>query len=93
MLVRSLQKMRITDRFAYLYIGTKIVETIDTTAARQTVVPLCRAVLLKATKQPQKCRQSRFRKVAETAIHIESKQSQTKNKITCYLLHQHKPVL
>ena len=39
---------------------------------------LCRAVSFKAIKQPQKCRQNRFRKIAGTAIHIESKQSQTK---------------
>ena len=48
----------------------KIVEAIDTAAIRQTVVTLCRAVLFKAIKQPQKCSQNRFRKIAETAIHL-----------------------
>ena len=51
---------------------------IDTAAARQTVVTLCHAVLFKAIKQPEKCHQNRFCKIAETAIQIESKQSQTK---------------
>ena len=51
-------------------------------AARQTVLKLRRAVLLKAIKQLQKCRQNRFHKIAEIAINIESKQSETKNKIT-----------
>ena len=71
----------------YLYIGTKIIEKIDTTAAQQTVVMFFRAILFKAIKQPQKCRQNRFCKIAEKAIHIESKQSQTKNKKSYYLLH------
>ena len=56
----------------------KIVEATDTAAIRQTVVTLCRAVLFKAIKQPQKCSQNRFRKIAETAIHLVFKQSQTK---------------
>ena len=46
---------------------------IDTAAARQTVVALCHAVLFKAIKQPEKCHQNRFCKIAETAIQIESK--------------------
>ena len=51
-------------------------------AARQTVLTLRRAVLLKAIKQLQKCCQNRFHKIAEIATNIESKQSETKNKIT-----------
>ena len=77
----------------YIYLfGTKIVETIDTAAARQTALTLCRAVLFKAIKQPQRCHQNRFRKIAATAVDTVSKQSQT-NKISYCLLHQHKPVL
>ena len=70
-----------SNRFVYAYIGTIIVEMIDTAAARQTVVTLCHAVLFKAIKQPEKCHQNRFCKIAETAIQIESKQSQTKKQI------------
>ena len=60
----------LTDLYIYLF-GTKIVETIDSAAAWQTVVTLCCAILFKVTKQPQKCRQNRLRKLAETAIHTE----------------------
>ena len=38
------------NRFVYLYIGTKIVETIDMAAGQQTVVTLCHAVSFKAIK-------------------------------------------
>ena len=62
----------LTDLYIYLF-GTKIVETIDTAAVRQTLVTLCRAVSFKAIKQPRKCRQNRLGKIAETAIHTESK--------------------
>ena len=51
---------------------------IDTTTARQTVMTLCDAVSFKTIKQSQKYRQKRFRKIAETTIYTESKQSQTK---------------
>ena len=73
---------KFSNRFVYLYIGTKTVEIIDMAAARQTVLTLRRAVLLKAIKQLQKCCQNRFHKIAEIATNIESKQSETKNKIT-----------
>ena len=73
---------KFSNRFVYLYIGTRIVEIIDMAAARQTVLKLRRAVLLKAINQLQKCRQNRFHKIAEIATNIESKQSETKNKIT-----------
>ena len=46
----------LTDLYIYLF-GTKIVETIDTTAVWQAVVTLYRAVSFKAIKQPKKCRQ------------------------------------
>ena len=52
---------------------------------------MCCAVSFKARKQSQKCCQNRFYKVAETAIHTEAKQSQTKSKISYYLLRRHKP--
>ena len=67
----------LTDLYIYLF-GTKIFETIDTAGVQQTVVEFCRAVLFKAIKTHQKCRQNRFRIIAETEIHIESQQSQTK---------------
>ena len=44
----------LTDICIYLF-RTKIVETIDTAAVRQTVVTMCRAVSFKAMKQPKKC--------------------------------------
>ena len=53
---------------------------------------LRRAASSTAVKQPQKCRQNRFRKIAEIEIHTESKQSQIKNKVSYNLLHQHKSV-
>ena len=65
----------LTDLYIYLF-GTKIVEMIDTANARWTVVTLCLAVLFKAIKQLQKCLQNSFCKIAETAIHTESKQKQ-----------------
>ena len=81
-----------TDLYIYLF-GTKTVETIDMAVVQQTVVTLCCTILFKAIKQPQKCLQNRFHKIAETEINTESKQIQTKNKISYYLLHQHKSVL
>ena len=81
-----------TDLNIYLF-GTKVVETIDMAVVQQTIVTLCCAILFKAIKQPQKCLQNRFHKFAETEINTESKQIQTKNKISYYLLHQHKSVL
>ena len=71
----------LTDLHIYLF-GTKIVEKIDTAAARQIVMTLCRAVSFKAIKQSKKFCQNRFCKIVETAIHTDSKQSQTKNKIS-----------
>ena len=43
----------LTDLHVYL-LGTKFVETIDTAAAPQTVVTLCRAASFKVIKQPPK---------------------------------------
>ena len=81
----------LTDLHIYLF-GTKIVEKIDTAAARQIVVTLCRPVSFKAIKQSKIFFQNRFRKIAETATRTESNQSQTKNNISYYLIHQRKPV-
>lgn len=61
------------NRFAYYLIGAKFIETIDTVAFPQNVVTLCRAVSFKVIN-PQKYRQNRFPKIAETAIHCESKE-------------------
>ena len=65
----------LTDLYIYLF-GTKIVETTDAAAARQTVVTLYGVVSFKAKKQSQKCRQIRFRKVAETAVETKSNKKQ-----------------
>ena len=74
----------LTDLYIYLF-ETKIVETIDTAAVRQIVASLCHVVSFKVKKQLQTCRQNRFRKTAETAIHTKSKQSQSKTKyLTMY---------
>ena len=80
---RITKENALTDLYIYLF-RTKIVETIDETAARQTVVTLCRAVLFKAIKQPTKYRQNTFHKIAETAMRAESKQSQTKKNILLF---------
>ena len=74
------------NRFAYYHIGAKFIETIDTVAFPQNVVTLCRAVSFKVINNPQKYRQNGFPKIAETAIHCESKQ---KGKVYHYLPHQH----
>ena len=88
---RITKENALTDLYIYLF-GTKIVETIDETAARQTAVTLCRAVLFKAIKQPTKYRQNTFRKTAEAATRrVQTKPN--KKKYPTILLHQHKPVL
>ena len=63
MLKGSLQKM--LNRFVYLSLRNKNCWNDFTAAVRQTVVTLRRAASSTAVKQPQKCRQNRFRKIAE----------------------------
>ena len=66
-----------------------------TAAVRQTLVTLCCTALFKAKKEPTKMpsKKKKKKKKSETAILTVSKQSYKKQKISYYLLHQHRPVL
>ena len=67
-----------------------------TAAVRQTLVTLCCTALFKAEKEPTKMpskKKKKKKKKSETAILTVSKQSYKKQKISYYLLHQHRPVL
>ena len=66
-----------------------------TAAVRQTLVTLCCTALFKAEKEPTKMpsKKKKKKKKSETAILTGSKQSYKKQKISYYLLHQHRPVL
>ena len=71
--------------------GTKIVEMIETADVGQTFVILCCAASFQAKQNPRKCRQNKNCRKSNTP-RVQTKPNK-KQKISYYLLHQHKPVL
>ena len=71
---------------------TEIVEMIDTGAVRETLVTLCCVFSYKGKKETPKMPSTKKNRRKSNTHRAQRKQTK-KQKISCYLLHQLRPVL